>query len=87
MSWVLKISLGHTGLACVNGYMQYAFVPLTCKMTSSCDSSTVFPHQVMRGLPEGVGHLAGSGLLGLFAEDAAVEGLSNNLSSMLALLT
>lgn len=39
-------------------------------------------------LPEGVRHLAGSALLGLLAEeDGAVEGLSNSLSSILALLT
>lgn len=40
-------------------------------------------------LPEVVGHVvACSALLGLFVdEDGAVEGLSNSLSSMLALLT
>lgn len=38
--------------------------------------------------PEGAGHVAWSALLGLLAdEDGAVEGLSNSLSSMLALLT
>lgn len=40
------------------------------------------------GLPDGVGHLSWSALLGVFPEEAGVaEGLSNSLSSMLALLT
>lgn len=44
--------------------------------------------RVVCGVPEGVGHRAWSALLGPFpVEGGAAEGVSNSLSSMLALFT